>query len=56
MGVEGAEGEGEGVDGVEVCVVFLEDDGSQGFFLAGAGRGLVFFGWGFGQGWEGRVT
>ena len=39
--VEGAEGAGELVDGVEVRVVLREDDSAEGFFLGGAGgRGV----------------
>ena len=34
--VEGAEGAGELVDGVEVRVVLREDDSAEGFFLGGA--------------------
>lgn len=39
VGVEGAEGARVFVDGVEVCVVLLEDDFAEGFFLGGAGGG-----------------
>ena len=37
--VEGAEGAGVLVDGVEVCVVFFEDYFAEGFFLGGAWGG-----------------
>lgn len=37
--VEGAEGAGVLVDGVEVCVVFFEDYFAEGFFLGGARGG-----------------
>lgn len=37
MGVEGAEGARVFVDGVEVCLVLLEDYFAEGFFLGGAG-------------------
>ncbi len=40
MRVEGAEGPGVLVDGVEVCVVFLEDDFAEGFFLGCAEGGM----------------
>ena len=36
MRVKGAEGAGVGVYGVEVRLVFLEDDFSKEFFLCGA--------------------
>lgn len=39
MGVEGAEGAGVFVYGVEVCVVFGEHEGAEGFFLGGTGVG-----------------
>ena len=37
VGVEGAEGAGVQVDGVEVRFVLVEDDFAEGFFLGGAG-------------------
>ena len=41
VGVEGAEGARVFVDGVEVCVVLLEDYFAEGLFLGGAGGGLL---------------
>ncbi len=53
MRVEGAEGPGVLVDGVEVCVVFLEDDFAEGFFLGCARMVLVGFFFWFEGGGEG---
>lgn len=48
VGVEGADGEGELVEGVEVGGVFGADEGAEVFFLGGAGRvvsGFVVIDW-----------